>query len=104
MAMCLFHNNQPSQVHTYYNYLMKKHFTRLVSPTEPALGLSNAMAASENGIAVCSFRRAIKLPGHKEFFDLNTEHYLFVAVGKLDDSTQGILIIHSKISYQLELF
>jgi len=51
--------------------------------TNPTVGFSNIATSYKNGIATCSFTRAIKMPSVTNYFDASQSYYILTAIGPL---------------------
>jgi hypothetical protein len=60
--------------------------------TNPTVGFSNIATSYKNGIATCSFTRAIKMPSVTNYFDASQSYYILAAIGPLQS---GKISYHS---------
>ena len=60
--------------------------------TNPTVGFSNIATSYKNGIATCSFTRAIKMPSVTNYFDASQSYYILAAIGPLQS---GQISYHS---------
>ncbi len=55
-------------------------------PSDPSVGYSNMSVALLDGFLTCSFKRLVRMPEVKDYYDLNDEYYLLFAYGAIHDS------------------
>ena len=78
-------DNSVSLLH-YYN---SGYQPSLLLSSNPTVGFSNIVTSYSNGVASCSFTRAIKMPNITHYFDLSKSYYILAAYGPIRSGTIG---------------
>ena len=81
--MCQVTSSGTISLKHYYN---SGYSSALLLSSNPTVGFSNIVTSYVNGIATCSFTRAIKMTSVTNYFDLSTSYYILTAYGPLRSS------------------
>ena len=66
--------------------------------TNPTVGFTNIKTSYTNGVATCSFTRAVKMPSLAKYFDFSKSYYILAAYGPIRSGEIGKHSFHKASS------
>jgi len=79
--LCQVNNDNTVSLYHFYNNGTISSSLLLIS--NPTIGFSNIVTSYENGVATCSFTRAVNMSDITNYFDLSKSYYILAAYGPL---------------------
>lgn len=79
--MCQVNNDNTVSLYHFYNN--ETISSSLLLSTNPTIGFTNIVTSYKNGVATCSFTRAVKMSDITYYFDLRKSYYILAAYGPL---------------------
>ena len=79
--MCQVNNDNTVSLYHFYNNGTIS--SSLLLSKNPTIGFTNIVTSYKNGVATCSFTRAVKMSDITYYFDLSKSYYILAAYGPL---------------------
>jgi hypothetical protein len=103
VALCKVNRNNTVSLLHHYNYGPYYKISSLLLSTNPRVGFTNIKTSYTNGVATCSFTRAVKMPSLAKYFDSSKSYYILAAYGPINSGLIGYHSFRQSSSSKLKL-